>query len=106
MTTFRWCRLTPRVLSGESTVITVSTHAERLQGNFGGGRDVVVVASVRRGQMSGKRAECVGAMVGVGPRAPLSVLCRTRPCVRSDGLEKVLFVLTGGPDKVPLKKNS
>ena len=39
-------RLTPRVLSGESTVITVSMHAERLQGNFGGGWGVVVVASV------------------------------------------------------------
>ena len=38
--------MTPRVLIGESTVITVSMDAERLQGNFGGGRDVVVVASV------------------------------------------------------------
>jgi len=56
--------------------------------------------------MSGKRTECVGAMVGVGPRAPFSALCRTRSSIRSDGLEKVIFGLTGGPDKVPLKKNS
>ena len=56
--------------------------------------------------MSGRRAECVGAMVGVGPRTPLSALCRTTPGVTSDGLEKVIFGLTGGPDKVSLKKNS
>ena len=56
--------------------------------------------------MSGKRAECVGAMVGDGPRAPFSALCRTRSSMRSDGLQKVLSVLTGGPDKVRLKKNS
>ena len=46
------CSTTPRIrkvrriLSGESTVVTVSMHAERLRNNFGGGRGVVAVALV------------------------------------------------------------
>ena len=56
--------------------------------------------------MAGKRAKYVDAMVEVGAQIPLAAICRTRHRVTSDGLAQVLPGLTGGPDKVRLKKSS
>ena len=104
-----WCqgRPTPfhhtidrRVVSCESTV-TVSMRRD--YGTVSRVRGVVVVA---RRQMGGKRTECMGAIVAVGPRDPSSTLCRTRHRVTSDGLTQFFSALTGGPDEVRLSKKS
>ena len=58
------------------------------------------------GLMGAKRAECVGAMVGVGAGNPLRAVCRIRYSVGSDGPGQVLSGPTCGPDKVRSKNNS
>ena len=56
--------------------------------------------------MSGERAECVCAMVGVGAGNRLRAVCRIRYSVGSDGPGQVLSGPTCGPDKVRSKNNS
>ena len=56
--------------------------------------------------MRGKRAERVGAMVGVGAGNPLRAVCHIRYSVGRGGPGQVLSGPTRGPDKVRFKNNS
>ena len=56
--------------------------------------------------MRGKRAERVGAMVGVGAGNPLRAVCHIRYSVGHGGPGQVLSGSTRGPDKVRFKNNS
>ena len=57
-------------------------------------------------EMRRKRAECVGAMVGVGAGNPLRPVCRIRYSVGSGGPGQVLSGPIRGPDEERFKNNS